>query len=388
MGALFALCAAALSVQPVWRFVDPRADLRYYMGALPLLLAMKGLFAEWAWRRSRLAGAAAAAVLLCSSAGAWPFNVPSAYTGERTLGLHLFQFVREIHRPYRDSIRVASDYLLEHAAQDDLVYVPGFADREALTFAAGHRVLFCCVLDDDTPLPPATVASLGPWLAVEGTAPDWIVVFEELSDEYWDKVKARYAIAAQPEVYFYPAQRPELNAHAFTPLPSHQQKGVHILQRRAEHGLQQAADALLRQQRYEEALAAYREALPINADYAPAHAGMGRALFRLERYEAAAEHFERALQLDPRDRQALDHLALVHFRQRRYAMALELYRRLAEVTPDSAQIHANIGSALYYLGRIDEAVGSFEQALALDPALETARSALERIRKAHPRPGS
>ena len=102
----------------------------------------------------------------------------------------------------------------------------------------------------------------------------------------------------------------------------------------------------------------------------------------------AALHFERALQLDPRDRQALDHLALVHFRQRRYAMALELYRRLAEVTPDSAQIHANIGSALYYLGRIDEAVGSFEQALALDPALETARSALERIRKAHPRPGS
>ena len=93
----------------------------------------------------------------------------------------------------------------------------------------------------------------------------------------------------------------------------------------------------------------------------------------------AALHFERALRLDPRDRLALDHLALVHFRQRRY---------WPRFTPDGAQIHANIGSALYYLGGIDEAVGSFGQALALDPALETARSALERIRKAHPRPGS
>ena len=114
----------------------PYADLRYYMGALPLLLAMKGLFVEWAWRRSRVAGAVAGAVLLCSSAGAWPFNLANILTGERTLGLHLLQFVREIHRPYHDSIRVVSDYLLRHAAQDDLVFVPGFADREALTFAS------------------------------------------------------------------------------------------------------------------------------------------------------------------------------------------------------------------------------------------------------------
>ena len=53
-----------------------------------------------------------------------------------------------------------------------------------------------------------------------------------------------------------------------------------------------------------------------------------------------------------------------------------------------AQTHANVGVALYYLGRVDEAVRSFEHALSLDPALETARTALEGIRKARPRPGS
>ena len=49
MGALFALFSAMLSVQPIW--MNSIADLRYYVGALPLLLAMKGLFVEWAWRR-------------------------------------------------------------------------------------------------------------------------------------------------------------------------------------------------------------------------------------------------------------------------------------------------------------------------------------------------
>lgn len=44
---------------------------------------------------------------------------------------------------------MAPDYLLEHAAQDDHVYVPTFADREALTFAIGHHLPFCCVVDDN-----------------------------------------------------------------------------------------------------------------------------------------------------------------------------------------------------------------------------------------------
>ena len=232
MGALFALFAAALSPQPVWVFDRPFTDLRYYVGALPLLLVMKGLFVEWAWRRWRVAGAAALAVLLCSSAGAWPINMPHVFTGERTLGLHLLQFVREIHRPYRDSIRVASDYLLEHAAQDDVVFVPRFNDREALIFATGHRLLFCCVLDAESPLPAATVASLGAHLAVEGAVPDWIVLFGELPEQYRERLRGRYVVAAQADVFHYPTQRPEINLHAFAPLPA-SDFGVHVLRRTA-----------------------------------------------------------------------------------------------------------------------------------------------------------
>ena len=425
MGALFALFAAALSVQPVWMLIVPYTDLRYYMGALPLLLAMKGLFVEWTWRHSRIAAAVVGAVLLCSSAGAWPFNIKMVLTGERALGLHLLQFVREIHRPYRDSFRVVSDYLLQHAAQDDLVFVPGFADREALTFAGGHHVLFCCVLDRNSPLPPAVVESLGPHLVQEDATPDWIVLFNRLTPEYWERVRADYEVVAQPDIFHYPTQRPEINLHAFAPLPAGT-SGVHILRYRPERPVQQAAEALLQQRRFAEALARYREVLAINPDYAPAHAGQGEALLRLGRYEealpaleralavgppdweltgalqrlmgraaielgryeTAAGHLQDALQFDPHDKEALDRLALARFQQQRYEAALEQYETLLELTPESAQAHANRGVTLYHLGRVESALQSLERALALDPSLETALGAIERIHAAHPRPGS
>ena len=229
IGVLFALFSAALSSQAVW--AHQFADLRYYVGALPLLLAMKGLFVEWAWRRHVIAGVVALVVLLFTSAGAYPFNMTMLFTGERTLGFHFFQFVREIHQPYRDSIRVASDYLLTHAEQDDLVYVSGFADRETLIFTTGHHVLFCYMLDEDSPLPRAKIEALdAPYIWVGEYFPYWIVVFGALEKDYWERIKADYVVAAELDVYSYPTQRPELNMHAFTPLPGN--RGVHILRRK------------------------------------------------------------------------------------------------------------------------------------------------------------
>ena len=228
MGALFALFSAVLSPQPMW--ANPIADLRYYVGALPLLLAMKGLFVEWLWRRHAVAGAAAFALLMLTSAGAAPFNLRNVFTGQDTLGTHLIQLVREVHRPYRDSVSVVSDYLLRNAERDDLVYVPGFADREALTFYTGHHVRFCCLLDRNTPLPREKVAALQAPLYVEENTPDWIVGFGGLARGTLERFAARYEVAARLDVHPYPTQRPELNFHAFTPLDAGN-SGVLVLRR-------------------------------------------------------------------------------------------------------------------------------------------------------------
>ena len=181
--------------------------------------------------------------------------------------------------------------------------------------------------------------------------------------------------------------------------------------------LQNVAEALRKQERYEEALPAYRAVLEIDAEYALAHAGMGDALFRLERYAEALEtmtraatlqpdlpmagslhrlmgraaqelgrpeaanHFERAVQLDPRDAEALDRLAMLRFGEQNYEAAFGLYQSLIEVNPDNAQTHSNLGATLYYLGRPEEALQSFERALALDPELETARTGRDQLRR-------
>ena len=181
--------------------------------------------------------------------------------------------------------------------------------------------------------------------------------------------------------------------------------------------LQNVAEALRKQERYEEALPAYRAVLEIDAEYALAHAGMGDALFRLERYAEAiealaraatlqpdlpmagslhrlmgraaqelgrpdaADHFERAVQLDPRDAEALDRLAMLRFQEQNYEAAFGLYRSLLQINPDNAQTHSNLGATLYYLGRPDEALQSFETALSLDPELETARTGRDQLRQ-------
>ena len=228
MGALFALFSAMLSVQPIW--LHSVADLRYYVGALPLLLAMKGLFVEWAWRRHVIAGAAALGVLLFTSVGAAPFNITMVFSGQKTLGLHLFEFIREVHRPYRDSISVVSSYLLENAERDDLVYVPDFAYREVLIFYAGDHVRFCCILDETTPLPKDKIAALDAPLYIEQNTPDWIVSFGRLQQGTVERFAASYEVAAKLNVYPYPTQRPELNFHAFSPLDPGD-RGVFILRR-------------------------------------------------------------------------------------------------------------------------------------------------------------
>ena len=181
--------------------------------------------------------------------------------------------------------------------------------------------------------------------------------------------------------------------------------------------LQNVAEALRKQERYEEALPAYRAVLEIDAEYALAYAGMGDALFRLERYAEAmealaraatlqpdlpmagslhrlmgraaqelgrpdaADHFERAVQLDPRDTEALDRLAMLRFGEQNYEAAFGLYRDLLEVNPDNAQTHSNLGATLYYLGRPEEALQSFERALSLAPELETALTGRDQLRQ-------
>ena len=171
------------------------------------------------------------------------------------------------------------------------------------------------------------------------------------------------------------------------------------------------------QGRYEDALVLYDRLLEIAPDNASAHVGRGEALFHLRRYDEAtqalaqgrlhnpdaetafslhilmgqiawearqsvgeaAEHYERALEIDPRNTGALADLASLRMAQARYREALDLFRTATEIDANFARGHSGVGVAFYYLGEIDEARGSFEHALSLNPNMAEAHHYLAQI---------
>ena len=98
--------------------------------------------------------------------------------------------------------------------------------------------------------------------------------------------------------------------------------------------------------------------------------------------EAAAEHYVNALELDPHHAAALHWLATLRAEQQRYDEMLALLQRFIVLHPNDAATYSNMGIALVFLGRHDEALQHFDQALSLDPTLENARANREALLEA------
>ena len=84
----------------------------------------------------------------------------------------------------------------------------------------------------------------------------------------------------------------------------------------------------------------------------------------------------------PSDTEALHVLARLRIDQQHYDEALELLQRLIVSGPSHARVLGDIGIVLLYLGRSDEALQHFDQALSLDPTLEYVRANREAVLEA------
>ena len=143
-------------------------------------------------------------------------------------------------------------------------------------------------------------------------------------------------------------------------------------------------EALMTQGRYEEVIDVLAQAAlaPASPQAAELHVLMGQAAQANRQPEAAAEYYMHALEIDPHHAEALHWLATLRAEQQRYNEMLELLQRLIDIDPSDAAIHSNIGIALFYLGRSDEALKSFDRALSLDPTLENAHANREALLEA------
>ncbi len=101
---------------------------------------------------------------------------------------------------------------------------------------------------------------------------------------------------------------------------------------------------------------------------------LGEAAEGLGRLDEADEYYQRAVQAGPRIPVFLDYLSAFRLKQQRYEEALDIFRTMIEIKPRNAHYHSGMGVAFFHLKRFNEALRSFDQALALDPTLEETRS--------------
>jgi len=126
-----------------------------------------------------------------------------------------------------------------------------------------------------------------------------------------------------------------------------------------------ALAASLRQlERWREAAAAYERALAADRDPKLAFQ-LGTCLVKDARPGDAIAAYRLALELDPVYTKAWSNLGIVQMQVEDYVGALDTFRTLAALEDDVYRARLNEGVCLYQLGRYQESLAAYEQALAL-----------------------
>ena len=138
----------------------------------------------------------------------------------------------------------------------------------------------------------------------------------------------------------------------------------------------------LRQGRYEEAAAAFREALSRNADSADANRNLASALAGAGRVGDAIEYLRHAVRLDPRNGSAQYELGRLLLDRHEFGEASECFRAALPLMPASSSLRNDLGVALASRGDLRDAIEQFRMAVSLDPAFAEARRNLASAERA------
>ncbi len=125
--------------------------------------------------------------------------------------------------------------------------------------------------------------------------------------------------------------------------------------------------ALTGQGRLDEASAACNTALRLNPQLADAHNNLGNALRELGKLNDAAASYHEALRINPRFAEAHGNLGIVLMEQNRLVEAAACYRQALAINPDYALALTHLGHVLRDQDQTDEAVACYRRALDLQP---------------------
>lgn len=125
-------------------------------------------------------------------------------------------------------------------------------------------------------------------------------------------------------------------------------------------------DKFFTDQNFEKAADEYTNELKIYPNEVRILYHRGRAYEELKNFELAKADFERALELDPKNFQVLLSLTNLHHKEKNFTNALLFANRAAEIPGAPAMASFMKGRALHQLGKTEEALKAYGNAIYLD----------------------
>jgi tetratricopeptide (TPR) repeat protein len=125
-----------------------------------------------------------------------------------------------------------------------------------------------------------------------------------------------------------------------------------------------------------EAIPFLQRAVQLAPNLGAARNNLGNALRRLGRLDEALGHYARSVDLQPKSADALNNLGSALAEAGRVSEAIPVLQRAVQLSPDFAPAHANLGTALGLAGRWPEACVRLREAVRLDPNQADAQAKL------------
>jgi class 3 adenylate cyclase/TolB-like protein/Flp pilus assembly protein TadD len=111
----------------------------------------------------------------------------------------------------------------------------------------------------------------------------------------------------------------------------------------------------------------FQKAIALNPNYAPAHAEYGHKVLSaiMGRYDDALTELQRAQELDPLSVPVSTQTGWVYFHARRWDQSNAQFERTLELGSKSPQPHIGLGMTYAQMGRYEEAIAAFNEAVAV-----------------------
>ena len=143
-----------------------------------------------------------------------------------------------------------------------------------------------------------------------------------------------------------------------------------------DHGV-----ALYQQGDLEGAIYAYRKAIQLEPTFYQAHYNLGIALLQRKDFSGAGAALQQAVQLKPGFASAYNNLGIAFSRQGKLDEAIGSFRQAIRHSKDASNINFqfNLGIALWRSGDLPAAKEEFRKILTVEPQHREARNALDEI---------